>query len=160
MTPDEKTAVRQRLAEIEAANGGRLTPDMVVKDAKRKDSPLHTHFEWDSKKAAEAYWVIQARELITSVRVEVRTENSVVRVVGYVRDPSASSDEQGYVSVRKLRSDQDLAREAIVDAFARAGHHLQAARTLAKALGAEAEIEALVRNVADVKARFEGAQPA
>ena len=55
MTPEQREAVKKRLIEIEEANGGRLTPDAVVRDAKRKDSPLHSCFEWDVKKAAAAH---------------------------------------------------------------------------------------------------------
>jgi len=41
---------RSRLAEMESK--GELTPELVVKEAKRPTSPLHGLFEWDLKKAA------------------------------------------------------------------------------------------------------------
>lgn len=36
---------------------GRLTPEIVVSDARKKDSPLNGYFEWDIKKAAQRDWL-------------------------------------------------------------------------------------------------------
>lgn len=154
MTPEQREAIRDRLSQIEAANGGRLTPDDVVRDAKRKDSPLHTWFEWDTKKAAQAYWVEQARELITSIRVVVRTESANISSVYYVRDPSAPKDKQGYVSVTRLRSDTDVAREALVAEFSRVADMLRRARELASVLGCANEVESMLQGVVGLRQRF------
>lgn len=154
MTPEQREAVRQRLAQIEKANGGRLTPDDVVKDAKKPNSPLHAHFEWDVKKAAAQYWIEQARNLITSIRVTTRTETSNIRSVFYVRDPSAASDEQGYVSVQTLRTDAEMAHEAIVAEFSRVADLLRRARELAIVLNATEEIDDLLDRVVGLRQRF------
>ena len=156
MTPEQREAVRQRLVQIEQANGGRLTPDDVVKDAKKPSSPLHEHFEWDVKKAAAQYWIEQARTLITSVRIVTRTETTNISSVFYVRDPSAASDEQGYVSVSKLRTDTDLAHEAIVAEFSRVAALLRRARELAIVLNATEEIDDLLGQVIGLRERFVG----
>ena len=160
MTPEQREAVKKRLIEIEEANGGRLTPDAVVRDAKRKDSPLHSCFEWDVKKAAEAHWIEQARDLITSIRIVVRTEHTNVSVVFYVRDPAAKSGEQGYVSVTKVRTDADMAREVLVVEFGRVADMLRRARELAAALEAQSEVEALLQGVVGLRQRFMDQPPA
>ena len=147
MNADKRHAIRQRLSEIEAANGGRLTPDAVIQDARNEDSPLHDQFEWDVDKAAYRHWVERARDLITSVRVVQRVEKQTVSTVFYVRDPAASHDEQGYVSLNTLRSDADLAREAIHAEFLRARAVLQRARTLAAVLELSSEVEELAERV-------------
>lgn len=153
-TAPDREAIRVRLAEIELANGGRLTAAAVVDDAKNPDSPLHGSFEWDTDKAAYAHWIEQARSIITSVRVLHKTDTTQVRAVYYVRDPSAADNEQGYVSVNTLRSDSEMAREAILNEFSRAAHLLRRARELAVALDGREEIDGLIRSVLDVKARF------
>src|SRR4249919_3354546 len=81
LTAEQREAIKTRLAEIEDDHGGRLTPDAVVKDARSKSSPLHAHFTWDVKEAAAAHWLTQARELITSVRVVIKTDTTSIRSV-------------------------------------------------------------------------------
>ena len=160
MTPEQREAVKKRLIEIEEENGGRLTPDAVVRDAKRKDSPLHSCFEWDVKKAAAAHWIEQARDLITSIRIVVKTERTNVSAVYYVRDPAAKSGEQGYVSVTKVRTDADMAREVLVAEFGRVADMLRRARELAAALEAQSEVEALLQGVVGLRQRFMDQPPA
>ena len=99
---------------------GTLTPDLVVEDAKRKDSPLHDLFEWDKAKAAQAHWHDVARALIRNVRVVVVNEGRSLRAPFFVRDPALSSKVQGYTTVTKLRTDADLARDAVADECSRA----------------------------------------
>lgn len=143
----DKEVVEKRLAEIASANGGRLTPDLVVADAESSSSPLHELFEWNDGIAGHKYRIEQARQVITSVRVVITTEHKAVSTVFYVRDPEADPTEQGYVSINKLRSDSDLARESIVLEFSRAASYLQRARTHAEALGMTEDVDALIANL-------------
>lgn len=53
---------------------GRLTPELVVDEARVATHPLHTHFEWSDAEAAEMYRLGQASALIRRV--------NVVRIVG------------------------------------------------------------------------------
>jgi hypothetical protein len=151
---EKREAIRIRLGELELANGGRLTPAAVVADAKDPDSPLHDCFEWDTEKAAMSFWIIQAREIITSIKVVQRTETVSVRAVYYVRDPSAGDGEQGYVSVPTLRTDADMAREALVSEFSRVADMLRRARELAAALDAQGDVEDLLVRVVGLRQRF------
>lgn len=154
-TSDQRDAIRQRLAELELNGGGRLTPAAVVEDAEDPASPLHDCFQWDDEKAAHAHRLDQARSLITSIRIVQKTDRTAVRAVFYVRDPSASDDEQGYVSTTTLRSDSDSARAAIVAEFSRVADMLRRAREIAKALECEDDVEALLRSVIDLRSRFD-----
>lgn len=76
-------------------NEGRLTPALVVAAARPKSHPLHDHFEWSNQIAGEKYRLIQARELIASVKVVYREpdendDGRAARVWHSVRD------QQGY----------------------------------------------------------------
>lgn len=153
ITKAKREAVAKRLAEIEAANDGRLTPDAVVADARRKDSPLHDLFEWDVRKAAHAHWLDRAREIIASVVVKITTDTKVVKSVAYVRDPDCGPGEQGYVSVEKLRTNEDRAREALANEFSRVADLLRRARELAAALDMSDDVERLVTGVVDLRRR-------
>lgn len=49
---------------------GKLTPELVVKTARKPAHPLHTHvFDRDVPEAAEAWYKQRAHQLITSVKV-------------------------------------------------------------------------------------------
>lgn len=151
--------VRARLAEIENANGGRLRPEDVLKDAADPDSPLHDRFQWDNEKAAHAYRLEQARQLIRSVTITVSNEVKSVRTVCYTRDPDCEATEQGYVSVAVLQSDEDLARRALCDEFRRVGDLLARARKLAEAVGMAGQVEELIGAVVGMRNSLTQEQP-
>jgi len=154
LSTEQRNAIAKRLAEIEAANGGVLTADDVVADAKHKSSPLHSCFEWDVRKAAAAYWVRQARTIITSIRYEIRTETTVLHSPFYVRDPNAPLDKQGYVSVETLRTDGDMARDALINEFSRIADLLRRARELARVLNAEQRVNDMLQQVIAIRNDF------
>lgn len=139
------------LRAIESANGGRLTPEAVIEAAEAAEHPWHDRFEWDDAKAGHQHRVEQARRLIRGVRVLVRTDTTTVSTVYYVRDPSASPSEQGYVSLPRLRSDKELAHEAITGEFARAASALERAKSLSAALDLMAEVDGLLGEVQRVR---------
>lgn len=123
---------------------GTLTPELVVEDAKRKDSPLHDLFEWDKAKAAQAHWHDVARALIRNVRVVVVNEGRSLRAPFFVRDPALSSKVQGYTTVTKLRTDADLARDAVADECSRAAAAFRRAQEVAAAVGVDADVRDLL----------------
>ena len=149
-------AIRNRLVEISAENGGTLTPDAVVKDAKLKNSPLHGQFEWDTKKAAHQYRLEQARALIRTVRVVVTEEWT--QAPAWVRDPNAEPDQQGYVSLFRLRDDKESARATVVQEFARAAAAIRRAREVASFLNLERDADRLIREIETVKQTAEEAR--
>lgn len=150
MTEQITDAVRARLAELES--DGRLTPAVVVEDAKSESSPLHGLFEWDADKAAYHHWLHTARIIIKSVRyIPVEETVTVVRAPQYVRDPDAPPKSQGYISVAELRNDPVTARASMRLEFGRVESALERARSVAVAIGLENEIEQLIAHVVRVR---------
>ena len=153
MTEAEKTqaerqaAVRERIDMIALMHNGKVTPEAVLEDAKDPASPLHGEFDWDQERAAHRYWLERARQIIRSVRVEIETQEVKVSTIAYVRDPSATYDDQGYVAVTVLRKDPDQAREALAYECERAKSALRRAREVAVALDLEAEVDDLLGRV-------------
>lgn len=82
--------IGQALARIAADGGGRLTPDAVVEAARNARSALHRHFEWDDAKAASAYRLEQAREIIRVIRLDDGAEEPT-RAFLSVKDDSGVS---------------------------------------------------------------------
>lgn len=149
----DQAEILDRLKELATAGGGRLTPQAVVDDAKDESSPLHGHFTWDIDKAAAERWLDQARTLIRSVEITFRTETVVVRVPYFVRDPEAGPKEQGYISVKAVRTESDLAREVLVQEFSRVADLMRRARVLAKALQLDEEVGAMVDSIVELRDR-------
>ena len=137
--------VDAEINRIAAANGGKITPEMVLKEAQNKNNDaLHGYFEqrgyFDPKKAQHQYGLFIARELIRSVKIRVTTETFSIVAPAYVRSPDAAPKTQGYSSIARLRTEEDLARAAIVAEFSRAGAALARAQDIAAALGLSDEI--------------------
>jgi len=108
--------VVQELKRIAAEHGGVLQPEDVVEEARPRTSPLHSRFEWSDTKAAKAYRLWQARQLI---RV-------VVEVDERVRDPynvfvSLTDDRRGaggYRVTTEVLSDAQMRKRMLADALA------------------------------------------
>jgi hypothetical protein len=137
-----------RVRELETARG-EITPRAIVEDAKAKTSPLHPLFEWNKTKAAEAHWLVIAREVIVSVTLVVTTSEHQIKAPHYMRDPQAQG--QGYRSVVALRTEPDQAREALIYTLNVAAGHLRRAQDLAAPLGMQAEIDLLLERIAGVQ---------
>lgn len=136
-------SVNQHLIDLYQQHG-QLTPELVVADARSKDSPLHDLFEWDVQKASELHWHDTARALIRNVRVTVVHEERVLAAPYFVRNPSLPNAQQGYVSVQRLRSNADLARQAVMAECDRAIAAFKRAQNVAAAVGLADELDDLV----------------
>ena len=154
MTGEKRKAIAARLKELEEAGRGVLLPAAVVEDARDPDSPLHDQFTWDIEKAAYEHWLDEARALIVTVKYVLTSDTTVVRAVYYHKNPNATGNEPGYVSVPTLRSDEDSARAALVDAFRRVGDELRRAQILAVALELDKEVEQLLNGVKELRVRI------
>lgn len=99
----------------EASRDGVLTPDAVVTDASAEDSPLHPHFEWDNARAAHAYRVDQARELIRvrSVNIE-RPDGGSTRVNAWVNLDPGPNGKRGYMPTVDALADP-VRRQVVLD---------------------------------------------
>lgn len=106
---DQLSAIYQR--------DGALTPRAVVDAARHPDAPLHSWFQWDDGKAAEAYRIEQARRVIRVAVVTVPSlSNKPMRQ--FVSVSSHRHDGQGsYVAVVDLIKDRDAYEQARRDAL-------------------------------------------
>lgn len=86
---------------------GKLTPALVLDEARDPNHPLHHRFQWDDSKAAEAYRLQQARDLIRSVRVTYReaTEKEQSRAVRGFVAPRSPDKPNEYIPVEEALAD-------------------------------------------------------
>lgn len=133
---------------------GRITPDVVLDAARDPASALHDQFEWDDSVAAHKHRLGQARQLIRNVEVHVTINRVRTGAVAYIRDPESEHRTQGYISVRKARSDEELARQAVDAEFEAAAARLRRARDLAVVLGLADEIDLHLDGLIEFRARI------
>ena len=126
--------IQQFLYALAERHDGKLTPDLVVGAARDPASPIHDRFTWDDSEAAAKHRQNEARALIRSVKVEVRTDFFSVSAPAFVRDPEAGQA-QGYTSLGRLRNDLETARESVLAEFSRASTALARAKAIAVVLG-------------------------
>lgn len=55
---------------------GEITPEAIVKEARKTHSELHNYFEWNNTKAADKYRLQQAADLIQRIEVRVLKDGS------------------------------------------------------------------------------------
>ena len=154
MKPSRKD-INAEISRIYQENNG-ITPSLLVEKAKSPDSILHHLFEWDDQKAGHAYRLDQARQIITSVKINIINETKMISAVSYVRDPRVPGDQQGYVSIETLRTDKDLARDSIKLEFARAYSHLQKAKLHAEVLNMQNQVGLLLTNLEETQQEIVG----
>ncbi len=107
MTLEERMNISARLAELTEKNGGRLTPEDVVNDAKDRSSPLHAQiFRENDSDAAYQRRIDLARQLIRSVKINLTVHQQSISVVAYVHDPS-DQHRPGYVPTVSLVNEKD-----------------------------------------------------
>lgn len=87
---------------------GRLTPAIVVDEARVKGHPLHSRFEWDNRIAGEAWRQEQAAALIRSVRVVYRKPDSDKRLEVRSWHSIAGPEGHSYEPTEKVTSDPVL----------------------------------------------------
>lgn len=104
-------SIGEALESIRVKAGGELEPRDVVNAARDKGNPLHIHFEWDDRVAAEAYRVDQARNIIRIVRVvDDEASEGTSRAFISVNGKNGVS----YRAVDDVKASQDL-QEAVLE---------------------------------------------
>lgn len=139
----------QALKELEDRYG-RVTARQLLEAARNKKHPLHREFEWNDSKAAERYRLIQAGEIIRSVRVKVIIDDVRVTSVGYVHDPAAGPNGEGYRHIAHVRSEHDTAIETLEDEIARIVSLLERAKEIAVMLQLEPQFRRSMESTLDL----------
>lgn len=109
-------SVINELRRLEEKNGGRLLPQLVVKAARSKVSPLHQHFEWDDSAAAEKYRVEQARALIRVCVEYVGDSDNKRKINAFVSLTTDRNAGGGYRTMTRVLAMDSMRAQLIEDA--------------------------------------------
>lgn len=103
--------VAKHIAKLEKKYG-EVSAEVFLESARSEKSEMHTLFEWDDKSAAENYRMAQARIIISSIRVNVVSEETEpVITKAFVQYESKKS---GYISICNAMKDKEK-RESIME---------------------------------------------
>ena len=153
-TSEQKEAARAYIQRHADNHGGRVDEYKLREEAEDPDNPLHPFCDWDDKKAADAHRLNQIRALIRTVKITITTDRMKIKTVAYVRDPSKGPNEAGYISVKSIRSDEDMKRDAVIAEFERVRSAMKRARALAAYFDMQEEIDGLLEEIGAVQSRF------
>jgi hypothetical protein len=81
-----------------AANGGRVTAEVVLERAQDPSSTFHAHFTWNDTEAARRYRLQQAGGLIRKFKVVRNVGGRTIKVDAFVKVPDSTD---GYVPVHE-----------------------------------------------------------
>ncbi|MES2634002.1 MAG: hypothetical protein V4669_13595 [Pseudomonadota bacterium] len=112
-------AAGERLDALRKKAGG-LTPEVVVDDASREGSVLHTYFEWDDSAAARKYRLDQASYLLRSVTVEISEGDAPSTFRAFV-PVQKRTGERIYESTAMALSDAEYRKQVLAQAHAELG---------------------------------------
>jgi hypothetical protein len=157
MTSHREDQIKAILEDIRAENGGRLTRQAVLAYASaNKKSVLGKMFDWNKERAATAHWLDRAQEIISRyVTVIVVDETMKIRVPYYVSDPTAKSNEGGYVATMGRHSRGD-ATVIVTNELDRIVSAIERARGIAHALdqqhrGLSARLQGMLEEAVTLK---------
>jgi hypothetical protein len=80
---------------------GVITPEIIVNESKKSNSPLHSIFEWDNSKAAHNYRIQQARILLNNIQITVLCDGENKEISVY----EVTSFKDGYKSIDTFSSE-------------------------------------------------------
>jgi hypothetical protein len=148
--PVDATVVGRVLEQIETEHGA-CSPRLYVDYARPVDSPTHATLEWDNDRAAEEYRVVQARRVISNLRIVVEDRpQQVPAFVAVAHVPNMSGG--GYVTTLRAMSDETLRAQVLRDTM----RQLLGLRRRAEALS---EFKAVWDAVDEVAAQVDGDSP-
>jgi hypothetical protein len=153
-----KSAIKE-LRKLSSSQGGKITAQQLYDIASAdKTSPFRHVFEWNKSVAFDKHNLDLARRFISSVTVVIRTETIEVKAVAYVRDPDMPHDEQGYISVDRVKTDEDCKRDTLLNEFTRIAALLTRVRNLAKYFEMEEEVQGVMETMSVIQQQVEGTE--
>ena len=132
----------EELARIEKEKGF-LTPEMVVDESREDDAPLHPVFEWNDRKAAERYRIVQAGSLIRNVTVKIDEVPRMEPVRAFVNVAPAGKRKGVFVSIKSAMDDADSRETVLARALAEFEKVKEKYKDLQELAGIFAEIDRL-----------------
>lgn len=123
MRRGRKGVIVKALKSLEAIRGGQLSPYDVVEEARSPSSPLHNSFEWDDRKAGDKYRLMQARIMLSTIKVEFQGEKRAAYYNASVQ--IGGKPTRAYFPIERVMSEEEIHREVLRSAVRELQHAQQ-----------------------------------
>lgn len=106
------------IEKITKKHKGRVTPKMILDEARMKKHPLHACFEWDDGIAAEKYREQQAQRILVQLVIVERKEQDEkpIRVRAFMS--VEENDSTHYTTFKRAMTNPQLRSQLLVQALA------------------------------------------
>lgn len=111
---EDAKIIGQAINEIEK-NQGYVNREKFVEMARPTNSPLHKYFEWDDKKSADKYRLIQAGALIRWVQIELIDGKPSRAFVNVKLNDEQES--RAYVNIETALNDESYRKQLLSEAL-------------------------------------------
>lgn len=120
MKPNQTDMTQAALESLLEKHDGRISPAIVLDEARDQSSPLHDYFEWDDATAGEQYRLVQAAQLIRRWKGQIikrkpESKELKIDVTRRVQSPSTDRAKGGasYQPIEEIMADPQK-REAMI----------------------------------------------
>ena len=157
LTDEDVAACRDRILELEQRHPeGVATPEAIIEDARKKNSPLHRYYEWDVDVAFEQYLLDRTRQIVTAIRYTVHYNQQTVKVRGF-ENIVTREGVRGYKSVESIKSDDFYRKQTIEEALATIARFEQKYRDLMEFFGLASRLSTIRNKIEEGRATWENA---
>lgn len=138
---DRRKAMESELNLLLKKHGGILTPEDVLAQAEDPTSALHGYFTWNEQDAAHKWRLIEARQLITSIRMLQEGDTGKTRSLVSLNVDRYNHQGGGYRSLNDVMADPNLRQHLLetalseLNAIERKYRHIQELDTIWGDLG-------------------------
>lgn len=81
----------EELTDVSNSNGGRMHPAAVVERARSTESTLHKHFEWDDSVCGIQQRLLQARNIISIIRIKETEQEDPIPAFISIKDTTGTA---------------------------------------------------------------------
>ena len=107
----------KRLEELTAIHGT-VTPKIILEDSRDESAPLHPCFEWNDGKAAEAFRLQQAREILVCLQVTVESGEKEIETRAFVNIADQEEKNGAFIAVGAALSQEETRQAVLTRALA------------------------------------------
>lgn len=148
----KRELIREAILELADANG-HIDKRTVFEAARSPNSILHNEFEWDGDAAIIELGLQRASELIRVIKIEIVVDSHKIVAPYYINHPSDSKNGV-YVPIAGAKDDETIKHGILINEVSRIEGAIKRAKAIAGALDLEAEFDAMMSSVNNIRSRL------